>query len=517
MGEVYSYDLLPYPSRFFLQTHPDRLATAATLYGMRPARVENCSVLELGCGNGSNLLAQAYGLPLARFVGIDLAEKHIQKARESAAELGLENVEFRQMDLMDLDTATFGKFDYIIAHGLFSWVPEAVRSRILQIFREMLEPNGVGYISYNAYPGAHLRELGRSILQMHAGDAAGPAEKAEQALSFLRFVAENFVGPDVYRQVLRSEVKRHLEHDAEDIFNDDLADVYRPFYFREFAEQLQGSGLQFLSEAEIHAASRHGLPDQARQYLDSLADVIDVEQNLDLLRGRVFRQTLFCHQDVQLDRNIKPELLDQFYLSSPIRPASPDVNIAARRIVKFARPAGYSIDIDHPLTKAALLRLGEIWGDSIATAELLSHSVEVLEKLGVENKDWEQQKTITRSILLQLCTQTDLIELHTYRPHGHTPPSDRPRTNRLSRWQMRDSRDVLTLLQKDLQIADSISRRLLELLDGTRGRTELLNDLRLFIESENIEPGERDTLPADLSKWLDDSLTELGRLGMFEE
>lgn len=517
MDEVYSYDLLPYPSKFFLQTHPDRLATAAALYGMRPASVENCSVLELGCGNGSNLLAQAYGLPSARFVGIDLAANHIQKARESAADLGLTNVEFRQMDLMELDAAEFGKFDYITAHGLFSWVPKAVRSRILQIFRELLGPNGVGYISYNAYPGAHLRQLGRSILKMHVDEASGPVQMAEKSLSFLGFVAENSAGPDVYRQVLTTEVKRHREHNAEDIFHDDLADVYRPFYFREFAKLLSGSGLQFLSEAEFHAASRQGLSEPARRHLDSLANLVDVEQSLDLLRGRVFRQTLFCREDVQLDRNVKPETLDQFYLSSPIRPASPEPDVAARSIVKFAGSAGFSIDIDHPLTKSALLHLGEVWGDSILTTELLSHAIATLKKLGVENKDWEQHKDITRSILLQLCTQTDLIELHTCRPHKRTPLSEKPRTNRLSRWQMRDSRDVLTLFQKDLQISDSISRRLLELLDGTRDKAELLNCLQLFIDSKIIDPGERNALPPDLSEWLENSLTELNRLGMFEE
>ena len=77
MEDAFSYEVMPYPSKFFLQTHPDRLATLATLFGMKSAPPERCRVLELGCGNGSNLVSHAFNLPEARFVGVDLAENHI--------------------------------------------------------------------------------------------------------------------------------------------------------------------------------------------------------------------------------------------------------------------------------------------------------------------------------------------------------------------------------------------------------------------------------------------------------
>src|SRR5689334_20541432 len=134
-AEQFSYDALPYPSKFFLQTHPDRLAAAGILYGLQPADPQQCRVLELGCGNGSNLIAQAFLSPQAKFVGVDLAQTHIEIAKDSAKKLDLTNVEFRQMDLMDMSVDEFGQFDYITAHGLFAWVPDFVRDRVLSIFQ----------------------------------------------------------------------------------------------------------------------------------------------------------------------------------------------------------------------------------------------------------------------------------------------------------------------------------------------------------------------------------------------
>ena len=131
MSDNFSYDRLLYPSKFFVQTSPDRLATQAALFGMAPAEVETCSMLELGCGDGFNLISQAYLLPNARFVGIDLGKEHIAEAIAEADALGLKNVRFAQMDVMEMSESDFGKFDFIIAHGLFSWVPEFVREKFL--------------------------------------------------------------------------------------------------------------------------------------------------------------------------------------------------------------------------------------------------------------------------------------------------------------------------------------------------------------------------------------------------
>ena len=155
-GNLTSYDTVAYPSYPLRQAHPDLLATIATLHGLNPARPSRCRVLELGGGDGANLIPLAYAFPESAFLGIDLAPTPVQSGRNCIAELGLTNLELRCDDVMNLP-ADLGRFDYIIAHGLYSWVPSTVRDHIMSIAHDHLAPHGVLYVSFNVYPGCHIR------------------------------------------------------------------------------------------------------------------------------------------------------------------------------------------------------------------------------------------------------------------------------------------------------------------------------------------------------------------------
>ena len=146
-----------------MQTHPDRLATVARLFGLAAAAPGACRVLELGCGDGGNLIPMALQLPRSEFTGIDLAGDAIHEGHVVVSALGLQNITLRQLDLMEAGP-DLGEFDYIIAHGLYSWVPSEVRERLLRICRVNLAPSGVAYVSYNTYPGFHRREMFREMM-----------------------------------------------------------------------------------------------------------------------------------------------------------------------------------------------------------------------------------------------------------------------------------------------------------------------------------------------------------------
>src|SRR5581483_1342635 len=165
-GGVTAYDTIAYPSRCCPQAHPDRLATLATLFGMSPAPVEHCRVLELGCGDGGNLLPLAFALPGSAFTGVDLAPGAIAKANAEARALGLANIQFHCADLLDWPPPG-GSFDYVIAHGLLSWVPDAVRLRVFELCRDRLAPGGVAFVSYNALPGCRIRGMLREMMLFH--------------------------------------------------------------------------------------------------------------------------------------------------------------------------------------------------------------------------------------------------------------------------------------------------------------------------------------------------------------
>jgi SAM-dependent methyltransferase len=512
-----SYDSLPYPSKFFLQTHPDRLAAAGILFGMDAADPQSCRVLELGCGNGSNLIAQAFLSPRSKYVGIDLAQTHVDIANSSAKELDLQNVEFRQMDVMDMTVDEFGLFDYITAHGLFAWVPKQVRQRVLSIFQEMLAPNGIGYISYNAYPGAFAREMMRSMMRFHTDGVDEPHEKVDKALGFVSVLANNATEGEIHGRILEHELKRHRDHLAADIFHDDLGEVYRPFYFHEFALLLDEHDLQFLSEAELHASSTQGLGQDAIEMLDSIDDRVRREQYLDFFRGRVFRQSLFCRKGIELIGEPTVDSLDRLFLSSTLRPVEQIGNIASNKIEKFRSAKGQQMQIDHPLTKAALAHLGEVWGRSISTEDLWQAAKEKLVAAGSSDENWEQEFETTRAVLLQIALGSDMIELHSYAPEATTKPSYKPKVNRLARWQFRDANNVLTLLHKDLKLSDKISRQLLELMDGSHSQIELERELRPFIKNvDDLDDEGKRELLASLKSWIDGSIHDLARLGLFE-
>ena len=174
------YDVTDYPSRPYAQAHPERMGTVAALFGMNPARPSNCRVLEIGCNDAANLLALAVAYPKSEFVGFDLAAKPVERAIERVKQIGIENVRVFQGDVTQVG-GELGQFDYIIAHGLYSWVPAPVRRHILRVCRELLQPNGIAYISYNAYPAGHMRDMVRAMTMFHAQNFSAPADRARSS------------------------------------------------------------------------------------------------------------------------------------------------------------------------------------------------------------------------------------------------------------------------------------------------------------------------------------------------
>src|SRR5262245_48330424 len=112
------YDVVPYGQLAFAQTHPDRLATVARIFGLVPPPVGTCRVLELGCASGANLIPMAFNLPGASFVGVDLSHVQVQSALATVEALGLRNIEIRHASILDVGLQ-WGQFDYIICHGVY--------------------------------------------------------------------------------------------------------------------------------------------------------------------------------------------------------------------------------------------------------------------------------------------------------------------------------------------------------------------------------------------------------------
>ena len=479
-----SYETIPYLSKFFIQTHPEWLAVIGTLFGMNLPSIEKCRVLELGCGNGSNLMAHAFSLPDSEFVGVDLAQTHIDEGNQFIADLDLTNIKLYQMDVMKMSVKDFGKFDYIIAHGLFSWVPDFVRDRVLQIYDEMLAPNGIGYISYNTYPGSHLRQLAQKPMRFIAKNFSDPVEKVKKSVSFLQFLTQETNETEVLQPVLQNGLDAILKKQIPDIFHDDLAETNRSFYFYEFVEQLEKYNLQFLAETEVYKMSTESFSAQAKSFLDSLKDLIEREQYIDFFCSRFFRRSLVCKSEINLNHQPNLNILDKFSLVSSIRPAGKNPNFINREVEKFVGYEERGFEIDHPLTKMFLFLLGQKWAKAVQFTELLEEAKQTLDKKGFKTDNWEKEIDITRQILLQLCLTTDFIYLHLYQPPAATKVPLKPEINKLARWQLGLGSNVYTLFNQNFNAADPVLKKLLELMDGTRNNSDLIKSLKEFLKSK---------------------------------
>ena len=246
-----SYDDLPYESQFFAMTHPDRMATMALLHGLSSPPVATCRVLELGCSNGGNLLPMAQTLPGARFVGIDLSPRQVADGQTVLQELGFQNVELKALSILDVGD-DFGQFDYIICHGVYSWVPAEVRDQILRICARNLAPNGVAYVSYNTYPGWHMQGMVREMLRYHTQGFDEPLTSAwVRARAFLGFLAQR--RPRTPSPITHTSSRTKcalLERESDTyLFHEHLEDVNHPVYFHEFVARASAAGLQYLAPA----------------------------------------------------------------------------------------------------------------------------------------------------------------------------------------------------------------------------------------------------------------------------
>lgn len=517
------YDKVLYPSYTRIQTHPDRLATIGRLLGMNPAPVERCRVLELGCGNGSNLGPIAYGLPESEFVGVDLAATPIANARRMVEDLGLRNLTFHQRNIAEAGP-DLGKFDYIVCHGVYSWVPENVREAILTICRENLAANGIAFVSYNAYPGNRLREMIREMMLFHIGncDFEDPDEQIQQARALAGFVAAAQDSSETYCRFLKEEMELFLRQDGRYVFHDALAEINTPFYFFQFMDRARAHRLQYLGEADFQVMLDVNLPAEVGGKLDELSgNRIAREQYLDFLRCRRFRQTLLCHENVPLDLALKPAQLASFFVAGLARPAAEDAAPAhERKLTQFENRHGARIQTDSPLAKTAFAILTEEWPQALPFPELFARAKADLATHGLQSADdarerLELQATLFRSYAV------GLIELHTHAPKINRALSEKPAATSLARWQAGQANFVTSLFHSSIPVEDGLIKDLLLLLDGTRDREGLLRALEEKIDARRIAKGAAGKPIAEdaqtrqmLRDGLSENLARLARMGL---
>jgi len=490
-----SYEELPYPSRAFAETHPDHLATLARLYGLTPPPVERCRVLELGCAAGGNLIPMALSLPGSHFVGVDLSRRQIAEGQVTVAALGLRNVVLEELSLAEIGSS-FGWFDFIVAHGVYSWVEEALREKILAICSQNLSPDGIAVVSYNTYPGWRARSMVREMMAYHVRREVEPAVRAKRARQFLEELARWIPNPgDPHAHQIRIELEYVRSKTDSHLLHDHLEAVNHPVYFHQFLTQALAHGLCCFGDAQFGSMAVNQAP-PLQAVLDRWSsDPLERDQYFDFLCNRQFRSSLLC-----LNR------------LSPACAPSLDALASLRASIGRTRPAQ---TLHGTATASVAAELLAAWPNSVDFETLLDRTTRRLNPLPDECQGHDSQRTWLAAELLRGFAQ-GWFALHTYDSPLPSKAGTRPLASPLARHQAATTPVVTNLRHWNVELS-GFDQLVLRQLDGQRDRPGLVDALtpavvagRFAIQQDGRSIREPQAVRGIIERSLEPSLQRLG-------
>jgi methyltransferase-like protein/SAM-dependent methyltransferase len=468
-----AYDELPYASKPFAQSTPEQLAIMSRLFKLDAPDIATARVLELGCSAGGNIIPLAVRYPKLRAVGIDFSNVEIEQGKIQLVKLGIVNCTLQCLDIAKAADKIEGQFDYIICHGVFSWVPEHVRQAILRLISERMSPNGVAYISYNVYPGWKMREVIRDMMMFHAGGLADPAQQLAQAKAILEYTKGITGETSTYGKMLRDEAGIMSKVSDDYLMHEHLSQENKPMYFREFVQMAADHKLSYLGEAQLGDMAPQRLGADVFNTLSTLSagNILATEQYMDFFTNRVFRQTLLVHQDVVagIDRGMKPQLLEGFWFSSVLR-TDPKFDAASAPGVlsQYVDAGGRTLTVRGALPHALLARLFQAKPYPVGMDELLAACRNEPAVAGMSD---EAIRAGLATELLNLLLQ-NMVRLH-LEPVALPRQMEKPQAYALARIQAESGQMWATNLLHQSVGLSAGHRAALALMNGKRSHAEL--------------------------------------------
>lgn len=470
-GTAFAYDVVDYPTHVYPQLHPSRLAAIARLHGVAAASPRECRLLEVGCGEGLQLLALAMAYPHGRFVGVDLSANAIARGEAMRARLGLDNLQLLAMDLLEWDPGP-DAFDYIVAHGFYSWVPTDVRERLMRLCAASLADGGIACVTYNTLPGCHQRRMLWEIMRFHSEGAADPGERIARALECLDLLELGMPAGKRFTAMMSDEIRdlRDRLHPGV-LFHDDLAGINDPVTLDAFVRHARGHGLEFVAEASYHEMALHNAGEQARPILAEIAvdDPVTKEQYLDFFTGRRFRQTLLCRRHARPRPHAAAGALAGLEIVGNLA-ADPEGADAEGRL-HFSHPDSGGLATDDPVFQAAIARCAEQYPQPQPFAGLLDHA-----RGAAASANGRDEDAARLQALLLRAFEAGILELHCDAPRFAAEAPARPAISPLVRLLLETGNaQAPNLRPRMVEIpADPAIRALLRRLDGHHEHAALL-------------------------------------------
>ena len=294
------YSELGYKSMPFPYTTPATLEAYAALVGISAPNPKTARVLELGATYGGNIISQALFNPDATFVGIELSQEQVEKGNEVIANAGLTNVSLIQSDIASIGSE-IGTFDYIIAHGVYSWVDDGVKEALLRLIDEHLAEDGIAYVSYNTYPGWHTMEEVRQLMMFSNRDKTqfNHKEKVLHGKTIGSIVGSQILKYDNLKErnsKFLGALRSVMQKDEYYVGHDHLEPNNDPVYFYQFNDHLGAHNLAYLCDADLTLSMVRSFDADIADTLDKLApnDHVAQEQYLDFMLDTTFRKSIIC-------------------------------------------------------------------------------------------------------------------------------------------------------------------------------------------------------------------------------
>ena len=387
----------------------------------------------------------------------------------------------------------------MIAHGLYSWVPNPVRQKSLRLIKHSLAPHGIAFVSFNAYPGWHHLGALRDMMLYRTRNITDPVEKVRAARDFIAMVAEAEAGEGAFASFAReyyanSHGRGQMPESqlVATLLHDELSEVNQPFYISEFVENVNSEGLDYLVEADLEGSTPAGIGSEVLSKLSSFTTSrTDMDQYLDFLRNRLFRKALLCHAEAPVTRtlNAGAQVLQGLYVGTA---AAPKVDESGDGRVTFVTTDELSYSTDEPLLQASLRCLAELRPDVILFEDLLAKAIARSGKSSAQDGD-----TLAAALIGNFAHGRSLVHFHVWRPPVFPSVSEKPLVTAYARLIAGDDIDDTTNVRHERATMTPLGKAIIPLLDGRNGVAELLSVARAALDDSVSENDVRQEL-----RWL---------------
>ena len=318
--EIYAH--LGYLSQPFPYASAPFLESYARLLGLSPAPASTARILEIGSSYGGNLISQALFYPKATFTGIEIAPTQVSVGKTYIDQLGITNLNLLEGDVNE-SHEHLGTYDYIIAHGFYSWVDEETKDNFLRLCKEHLAENGILYMSYNTYPGWHKMDSVRALLKFANKDidTLNHREKVRHGKTVASKLGALMLEYDTVKNQQTSflqSLRQTLQKQDCYVGHDHLEPVNTPVYFHQCMDHMAEHGFTYLCDCDLNLSFPDVYDETLRTQLQELAphDPLAREQYIDFMLNTAFRKSLFTHKGATPKRITETSVTDADFQNS---------------------------------------------------------------------------------------------------------------------------------------------------------------------------------------------------------